>query len=190
MKTSSLIPLACALALLGGGCTPAGSAISARITEKATVFGKLPPEVQKDIREGTVEAGYTADMVYMALGKPTKVVVRDTPRGKVGIWEFRNFYPESYDAAPSETSAEAPPSTSAFAKVGSSNYGNLHAKTEPDVSYVALDRRGNNPGTPREGSFSGRSGAMDYVDIPEMDSATLYVIFFEGRVVQMKLGKR
>jgi hypothetical protein len=216
------------------GCATDG--INARIAEKSAVFEKLNPETQKNLREGTIEPGYTADMVYIALGKPSKEKIRDTSQGKVGIWEYANFYPEGYEAAPTSagsTAADRPVSiasapgdrhsvgaapskettgtdsiqraptagavandteepviaTTSFDRPGSADYGHVKTKPESDPSYVALDRRGSNPGLPREGSFTGRSGAMDLLDVPEMDSASLYVVFYEGRVVQMKLRR-
>ena len=236
MKTSFLtfVPVA-GLALLLAACS---SGISARIQEKSEVFAQFTPEVQKNIREGTIEPGYTADMVYMALGKPTKETVKDTPHGKVGIWSYANFYPQGYETTPpaskqatqaeekndtstsaasstktktgefkdNETSSgtikRAPassavandpddagvPATSSFVNVGSSDYGSAKSdKLRP--SYTATDRRGFKPFVANSASFSDRSGAMEALDVPEMDSASLYVVFMHGRVVQMKLGR-
>jgi hypothetical protein len=170
------------------------TSINSRIAEKSAVFGTLNEATQKNLREGTIEQGYTADMVYIALGSPSKVKVRDTAQGKVGIWEYANFFPADYTeaTAPDGTKTSEPEqvtATSSFTTPGHNDYG--HVKKSPDKapSYLALDRRGTNPGTPKEGSFSGRSAAMDLLDIPDMDSASLYVIFFEGRVAQIKMRR-
>lgn len=230
----TMVPVA-GFALLLTACS---SGISGRIQEKSAAFAQFTPEVQKNIREGTIEPGYTADMVYMALGKPTKETVKDTPHGKVGLWSYANFYPQGYETTPpaskqstqtdrmtdatssttssaktkngeftdndssSGTIKRAPaasvvandpddagvPVTSSFVNVGSSDYGNVQSeKLRP--SYTATDRRGFKPVVANSGSFSDRSGAMEALDVPEMDSASLYVVFMHGRVVQMKLGR-
>ena len=58
--------IAAAVALLTAGCETSG--VSARITEKAAVYNALPPEQQEMIRQGEIEVGFTADMVYLSLG--------------------------------------------------------------------------------------------------------------------------
>jgi hypothetical protein len=235
MKTftpASVRGLVVIAALSTAGCS---SGISSRIQEKSEVYSELTPTVQKNLREGTIEPGYTADMVYMALGHPSAVKVKDSSRGKIGIWVYRNFYPEGYATAPvtprfkTGTSADAiatpatlsdsnggkfavkrdaankvqvpeagslasdeadalVPATSSFVNVGSSDYG--YAKYEiPEPSYTATDRRGWKPYQANASTFSARSAAMEALDVPDMDSASLYVIFYKGRVAQMKLAK-
>ena len=71
MKYSTSLGAALALAILLAGCD-ATSGTAARIQEKSAVFAQLTPEQKKNIEEGAIEHGYTTDMVYMALGKPTK----------------------------------------------------------------------------------------------------------------------
>jgi hypothetical protein len=61
------------LALLGA-CALAGChSVSSRIEEKAALFGTLSPAVQADLRAGIAKAGDTADMVYIALGRPSAI---------------------------------------------------------------------------------------------------------------------
>ncbi|MDB6128016.1 MAG: hypothetical protein JWM35_1912 [Verrucomicrobia bacterium] len=194
MKTRPCFRLLLALGIVGAGAGCA-SGINGRIQEKSEVFSRLPPEAQKNLRDGTIEPGYTADMVYMALGKPSKVKVKDTAQGKVGLWKYEHFFPEGYEAAPGSEvdngATEAPagvPATSSFVRPGSADYG--HVKTETWVpSYTATDRRGFKPYAANEKTFDARSGAMEALDVPEMDSAALYVIFYQGRVVNLKLGR-
>ena len=91
MKPLKFIPLF-ALALLAG-CQTTPSTTATRIEEKAKVYAALPADVQKKLQDGMVETGYTANMVYIALGRPTEVAV--TADGKVGIWTYKDFYPSA-----------------------------------------------------------------------------------------------
>jgi len=176
------------LALITGGC--ATEAINARIQEKSTVFGRLPAEVQKDIREGTIAPGYTADMVYMALGSPSKVKVKDTPDGKVGVWIYSNFYPAGYEAKDNGEKPEPVPVTSSFDRPGSSDYG--FKKTEDQQMRLFAQSR--TMGRVKieianASTFNDRSGAMQPLELPDMESAALYVIFYQGRVVDLKMTR-
>ena len=189
MKTSACFCTLVVTAVTGllAGCA---SHINERIQEKSEVFNRVPPEVQKNLREGTIETGYTADMVYMALGKPSKVKVKDTSNGKIGLWVYERFFPEGYEAAPTsgDDVHESVPATSSFIRPGSSNYGHV-VNQEYHPSYTATDRRGFKPYAANAQTFDARSGAMEALDVPEMDSAALYVIFYEGRVIGIKLGR-
>lgn len=60
--------LALVLAMAFAGCQHA--TLDHRIREHAAEFNALDPAAQKKVRGGTVEPGYTASMVQMALGKP------------------------------------------------------------------------------------------------------------------------
>ena len=73
----ALVTLTLALA----GC----QTTSTRIEERATAFAALDPSAQQKIRRGAVEPGYTPDMVYMALGKPTRTT--STATGDV-VWSY------------------------------------------------------------------------------------------------------
>lgn len=70
-------------ALLLAGCNTA----EPRITEHRATFAALDPATQKNIRNGIVEPGYSTDMVYMALGKPTRTVT--TANGNA-VWVYHH----------------------------------------------------------------------------------------------------
>ncbi len=82
--------MAAALALALTGC----STINSRIHERAAVFYSLDPEIQQQIRHGQVGVGYTTDMVYMALGRPTQLVNRVTSDGSATTWIYQSYYEE------------------------------------------------------------------------------------------------
>jgi len=184
--------LGVALLLLASlaGCTSNG--IATRIQEKSAAFAALAPEQQKDIRSGTIAPGFTADMVYMALGQPSKVRIKDTSQGKIGLWVYSNFYPEGFEPAPPPSSGSGasetpPPATSSFTTPGSSDYG--HVKYEKSgLSYTNLGRHDSKLYQANASTFDKTSGEMEPLDVPDMPSASLYVYFHEGRVIQIRLG--
>ncbi|MBS0663963.1 MAG: hypothetical protein JSR48_11920 [Verrucomicrobia bacterium] len=182
----SLCFLAALLGLALAGCS---NGISARISEKSAMYEQLRPEIQQKLRDGVVEPGYTADMVYVALGAPNRTEVRQTPHGAVGFWIYTNLFPEGFvPAEPAATAKNAgtAPATGAksgegWAYSGESVLGPSHGK-----SYWAFDRAGQKPYV---ASFSDRDPGMEPLDIPDMESAKLYVMFFEGRVVKISLQR-
>lgn len=168
----ALIPVTAALlaALLLSGCET--TSISTRIEEKSAVFAQLTPEEQENIRQGVVELGYTADMVYMALGKPTRVETKDTPDGPIGLWTFDKYYPSSdvVKMMPAQHSmAYAPPMVAANAPVGPATPRSLR------------------PGSFNTGAVGGPQQSMEPADLV---ADTLYVMFYKGRVFDMKLASQ
>jgi hypothetical protein len=79
-----------ALLLLGNGCQHANF----RIQEHAAEFAALPPATQQHIRHGLVEPGYTADMVYMALGRPAETA---TDAAGQTIWLYHEYPVTAYN---------------------------------------------------------------------------------------------
>jgi hypothetical protein len=74
--------------LLAAGCaTPAY-----RIRKNPDLFASFPPEVQENVREGRVEVGYSPEMVYIALGRPSRVYSRQTEAGHTIIWAYSSHY--------------------------------------------------------------------------------------------------
>ena len=115
MKTSLRVTAFLLPVLLLAGCA---SAQASRIREKPTVFQSLTPRQQKQIKAGHVRVGFTTDMVYLALGKPSSVSLATTtgishppgtasgvkgnspgagtasePTGPVEIWTYTRYVP-------------------------------------------------------------------------------------------------
>ena len=82
--------LAAALLLALTGC----STVHSRIKERYTTFVSLDPATQDRLRLGRVEIGDTPDMVYIALGRPTKTTDRTTSDGRESTWSYKSFYEE------------------------------------------------------------------------------------------------
>ena len=167
MKTSLFTALAGLLVLaMQTGCESSG--LSARIQEKSAVFAALTPEQQQTIQEGAIELGYTADMVYLALGKPSKVRSRDDPEGRVDMWTYNHFYPS---VAVTQLAMNDPGRKYKVAQI-TTNYPRLDADGNPAPSISSTKPTGPEP------------GVDTMADIP---SDTLYVLLLNDRVFQLKL---
>lgn len=87
MRVLSCILLVMVLAVLTSGCvssTPQG-----RIDANRGAYAEYPAEVRRNIREGRVEIGYTAEMTEMALGKPGRVLSRrDESNEESEVWIY------------------------------------------------------------------------------------------------------
>lgn len=74
--------------LLVAGCA---SSQTARIRQSPQVFGSLTPDQQKLIQAGEVKVGFTADMVYLALGNPSKVLKFKSPNFEADAWIYQRI---------------------------------------------------------------------------------------------------
>ena len=59
-----------------------------RIQDKAAVYAQLTPELQTKVTKGVIEVGYTSDMVYLALGAPSKKKEKTATEGTVELWSY------------------------------------------------------------------------------------------------------
>lgn len=89
-KRLPLLALSLALLLTLVGC----SSINSRIKERYPTFAALDPSTQDRLRLGRVDIGDTPDMVYIALGRPTKITERVTNDGRDSTWIYKSFYEE------------------------------------------------------------------------------------------------
>lgn len=51
----------------------------------------LDPQIRQHLESGYVEIAYTPDMVYVALGKPSRVDRKPSVDGDIEIWTYRNI---------------------------------------------------------------------------------------------------
>jgi hypothetical protein len=84
------------LALFVTGCESDGG-IAARTQEKSAVYATLKVSDKRFIEKGVIAMGFTPDMVYMAMGHPTKVESKDFSGGRAELWTYDRYYP-NYDA--------------------------------------------------------------------------------------------
>lgn len=167
MKSIVIIGTALLAAMALAGCD-ATSGTAARIQEKSAVFATLTPEQKKNIEEGSIEYGYTTDMVYMALGKPSKVREKAAPEGTVLMWTFNQFYPT---VAVSQLALNDPSRKFKAAQL-STNYPNTGPGGATAASISSTKPSGPEPGVDSLG---------------EIPSETLHVLFLDGKVFQIKL---
>lgn len=82
------------LLALGAACSTTG----ARIRANPGLFESLDAETQRAIKRGEVRLGYTAEMVRMALGKPSQVTggMRGTDEDETWIYRHDHRDPNDY----------------------------------------------------------------------------------------------
>ena len=84
MRVLSCLLLA---ATLTAGC--ATSTPQSRIDANRAAYSEYPSDVRRNIREGRVEVGYTAEMAEMALGKPGRKLSRlDETNEQSEVWIY------------------------------------------------------------------------------------------------------
>lgn len=162
MKSKIATMAALVTAMMFAGCD-ASSGVAARIQEKSAVFAQLTPEQKKNIEEGAIEYGYTTDMVYLALGKPSKVKEKTAPEGTVLMWTFNNYFPT---VAVSQLALNDP-----------SRHGYRSGQTYANVPGNSVSISSTAPTGPEPGVDS----------LAEIPSETLHVLFLDGKVFQIKL---
>jgi hypothetical protein len=169
MKTPLLPFAATALALLAVGCTSIdpSTATAARIQEKSDTFARLTPAAQKVVQAGGIEKGFTPDLVYMALGQPAKVRAKDSSLGKLEMWIYVIYTPQSVEA---QNNINHPDS----------------AKYVPMVNSVNTPSHGG-PAYAQPGGFGfGEGTAMQPLSVPDLKAEKLYVFFANGQVTEIK----
>jgi hypothetical protein len=93
MKTRVASAILAVALLLVAGCE---SAREARIRRNPHVYHQLDPQSQYNIQQGMIDLGYTADMVYLALGKPDERRETLTSDGVRQTWIYSTYY-ERYE---------------------------------------------------------------------------------------------
>ena len=161
MKIRLTLLAALAAVLFVTGCESTG--VTTRIQEKSTVFNTLAPWQQRDIKNGIVGVGYSTDMVYIALGKPSKIVT--SANGQETVWTYNNYFPPTATYH-SQTSLANPGSTNSSRSVESAN--------APRSTKSLSDT-------------SSKGYAQSQLDVPDLPSDTLYVTFRDGQVYRTKL---
>ena len=80
-----------ALALLFLFSLSACSTVDKRIERHQGVFDRLPADDQARVREGKVQLGDSAEVVYMAIGSPDRKYKRVTAEGEVNVWSYVRY---------------------------------------------------------------------------------------------------
>jgi hypothetical protein len=82
------------LAVLAFALLPACSSFASRAKEKASVFSALDPTTRTRLEAREIQVGDTADMVYIALGKPDEKQEKITAAGVSGVWVYSAYWEE------------------------------------------------------------------------------------------------
>lgn len=81
MQRTPLLVSALLLATLAGGCA----------TRTPTTATTLEPKIQEKVKRGIVEPGFTPEMVYLALGKPSEPAENIVDATSNGEWVYHDF---------------------------------------------------------------------------------------------------
>lgn len=168
MKNLLLLGATLAAALLLAGCESGGA--STRIQEKSAVYSTLTPAEQTQIQHGGIEPGFSQDMVYMSLGKPNRVA--SSADGKETTWTYTNYYPP---AGTPQANARSFGPRMTYTAGGASARNSVSAEA-PNASRGGKSLSDTSP-----------SGGEPGLDIAEMPSATLHVVFTDGKLTDMSL---
>jgi outer membrane protein assembly factor BamE (lipoprotein component of BamABCDE complex) len=89
VKTRNILSLASAalcVALLAGCSTP-----DSRIKASPDVFARLNPDQQALVKNGQIAVGFEMDAVKLALGDPSRIVIRTTAAGQHQVWHYVTY---------------------------------------------------------------------------------------------------
>lgn len=173
---SVLFVLLTPFTLLFQGCVTGGA--SSRAEEKSAVFGQLDPATQKHILNGNVERGYTKDMVYIAIGKPSKVEMRKSQDGDVEIWVYKNM------VLPQSGGFKGITYNTNFQLGTSENLG-----AAGGISGARSSMTGYSPKSGTQINNEVNQTAMDSAtELPDLPTGTLYLFFFGDHVFKMTLS--
>ena len=89
MKTFQILLIA-TFALALAGCSTVGK----RIEEKSAVFNSLDAQTQERLKQSVIHVGDSADMVYIALGRPDRIREKTTTKGQEQTWIYSTFRQE------------------------------------------------------------------------------------------------
>ncbi|MDB6126972.1 MAG: hypothetical protein JWM35_868 [Verrucomicrobia bacterium] len=177
--TLSRRALVLGLVFTAAGCnhlTPTAQT-QGRIQEKPTLYQSLTEQQQADILGGAIERGNTADMVYLALGKPAKVVT--SADGVKAMWVYVEYY-----------------SNKSLVSSSFNNPNNAHYSPGVAGENTPFHGGANDPAWQKPMGWSPPNVAssqtqglapMQWLDVPEMKSKTVYVFFVRGHVAEIKL---
>ena len=140
------------------------STIASRTQELPAVYSGAAPSEQKMMSQGWIDRGFTPSMVYIALGKPDKIVT--TKAGTDEFWIYMNF-----DSAPASASLGK-------GKVTTTQGGSGTSASGTASSAMNISNRSNYSVSPDMGA------GMTGEEIPR-----LYVYFKDGHAVNVEIKR-
>lgn len=76
------------ITLLLTGCMSVQALRDERIEADRPLFNRYPPAIQKQIRLGQIDIGFTKDMVRLAWGMPDQIFRRTTRAKESVVWSY------------------------------------------------------------------------------------------------------
>ena len=164
--------------LMLAGCETDGG-IAARTKEKSATYATLKQWEKNYIAKGIPSVGFTPDMVYMAMGHPTKIEPKDDPEGRKGeLWTYSRYYPNltASEVQSAKFNPESPyqPLPPTMQTAGGA-YPN-----GPNVPQIPRGMSQIPESIAKTGGPQG--GSMEPADLP---SYTFYILFLEGKVLKI-----
>lgn len=93
------------LGLFTGCESTVSSAQAKRASEQPAAYTNLPPADQEQVSRGQIARGHTPDLVYIALGKPDRIIA--SADGRVMNWVYQNYLPPPVDPPKSNSGLAA-----------------------------------------------------------------------------------
>lgn len=93
LRPTTIVTL-CSLLLALAGCA---NAARSRLESRPAAAAALDPATREKIKQGIVEAGFTPEMVYFALGQPTSPFNASIDQMRDGVWKYSNPYHNDRD---------------------------------------------------------------------------------------------
>jgi len=167
------------VALLLGGCETDGG-VAARAREKPAAYAALNPWQKRFVAKGVVAAGFTPDVVYIAMGRPDTIEKKDLPAGHAELWTWKRYYPNidavhGFRHQPFTTESAYQPQMSREQTVAGEYPNDLGAEKVP----LGMDRNG--------GESIGKTGGPQggSMEPATLQSYTMQVLFQNGRAAKM-----
>ncbi|MEY2877829.1 MAG: hypothetical protein RLZZ15_209 [Verrucomicrobiota bacterium] len=112
---------------------------AARIREFPEHYAALGTRDRKLIDEGLFDLGFSAEAVFMSLGKPNKIATEETLAGPVEIWTYKNFLYGAAGAIIQRPNPALPsqPQRTITRNVPASNAPTAPASNPPPIPVIA-----------------------------------------------------
>lgn len=178
-KIAARLSVAGWLAVLVCGCE-FDNGIAARAKEKPEVYAKSHLWQKRFIEKGVIAQGFTTDMVYVAMGNPSKLETKEGPDGRMEVWTYSRYYPNVTGAHGSTFNGAGYNTDSGFQGQFQTSMdapgSDPHSNQNPQVPF---GMGGVKPSLMKAGPPQG--GTMEPADIT---SYTFVVLFKEGKVAK------
>ena len=94
MKIAARTSVLLVLGLLVCGCKT--TSVQTRKQERSSTFSQLSPEFKSLVDQGRIKVGMPVDAVYIAWGKPSQVLIGESPQGSLTTWLYHGTTYEEY----------------------------------------------------------------------------------------------